>query len=449
VVGQVLIVNKCNLSAILLLTLFLLSRPAAQAQEETSKYELGFEQQIRSYSWNNLYDFNNAKNDERLDVRYRTRVWGRIALGSNVDVFAGLIQETKQFITPTTPCHFDEIAFENLYVDFKKLPIHGLSLRIGRQSISRGDGFILNKGTATDGSRTQYFNAFNLSYARKQSRLEIIGILQPYTDRLLPVIHDRSRMLVEWDEQALGAYYTDNNSKATKYEAYYFYKKEFRDRRAATDSQFQPDRHIHTLGGRIVRQLAGDWEADGELAAQWGVQHPSIPVRGFAGYGYLKKRWNSQWTPSLSFGYFGMSGDNPGTKNKIEGWDPLFSRYMKWSGSDLYILTLQREKGFAYWTNTGMWRAQFELAPLRALTTRFTYYRMNAFHPFDGDPEMYGTGTTRGNLYQARAEVKVNNHWKSYMIYERFFPGSFYTSHSPANFLLLVLSFNIAAKYPS
>jgi hypothetical protein len=53
--------------------------------------------------------------------------------------------------------------------------------------------------------------------------LEIIGILQPHEDRLLPVIHDRSRVLVEWDEQALRAYCTDSNSKATKREGYYFY----------------------------------------------------------------------------------------------------------------------------------------------------------------------------------------------------------------------------------
>jgi len=143
-----------------------------------------------------------------------------------------------------------------------------------------------------------------------------------------------------------------------------------------------------------------------------------------------------------------MSGDNPGTKDKVEGWDPLFSRYFKWSGSDLYVLTLQHEKGYAYWTNMGMWRAQFELAPLKMLTTRFTYYRMNAFHPFAGDPEIFGAGTTRGNLYQARAEVKVNSHWKSYMVYERFLPGNFYAAHSPANFLLLVLSFTATTRVP-
>ena len=432
-----------------MLALFLPLQSAVQAQEETSKYELGFEQQIRNYSWNNVYDLNAAKNDERLDVRYRTRVWGQIALGSNVDLFAGLIEETKQFINPTTPCQFDEIAFENLYLDFRKLLVNGLSLRIGRQNIFRGEGFVIQKGTSNDGSRTQYFNAFDLSYARKQSRLEIIGILQPYKDRLLPVIHDRSRILVEWDEQALGAYYTDSNFKSTKFEAYYFYKKEFRDRRADTDYQFQPDRHIHTVGGRIVRQIPGDWEADGELATQWGAQHPSIPVRGYAGYGYVKKRWNSKWAPVLSAGYFGMSGDNPGSKNKVEGWDPLFSRYIKWSGSDLYVLTLQHERGYAYWTNMGMWRAQFELAPLKMLTTRFTYYHMNAFHPFAGNSEIFGAGTHRGNLYQARVEVKVNSHWKSYMVYERFLPGNFYAGRSPANFLLLVLSFNAVARHAS
>ena len=177
---------------------------AVRAQEGEAPFKFGFEQQIRNYNWNNAFDFNDAMDDKHVDVRYRTRLWGQGALGPNIDLFAGLVQETKQVFEPETPCHFDEIAFENLFLDFKKLPLKGLTLRIGRQNISRGDGFILYKGTGGEGSRTLYFNAFNLSYAHKKSKLEIIGMLQPHMDRLLPVINDKSRVLVEWDEQALG-----------------------------------------------------------------------------------------------------------------------------------------------------------------------------------------------------------------------------------------------------
>jgi hypothetical protein len=446
--GFVLIKRACILIS-LFLPILLAIPCVARAQESESLFKFGFEQQIRNYNWNNAFDFNEAMDDKHVDVRYRTRLWGQAALGRNIDLFAGLVQETKQVFEPETPCHFDEIAFENLFLDFKKLPVNGFSLRIGRQNISRGEGFILHKGTGGEGSRTMYFNAFNLTYARKKSKLEIIGMLQPHMDRLLPVINDRSRVLIEWDEQALGAYYTDKNFKTTSFQAYYFYKKEFHDRRPVSNVQFQPDRHIHTLGGRITQQMGKGLEADGELAAQWGAQQPSIPVKGLAGYVYLKKTWSQRWSPSFSFGYFGLSGDDAKTGDKIEGWDPLFSRWSRWSGSELYLLILQKEKGNAYWTNVGMWRAEAYFAPLKMLTTRLMYYHMNAFHPFRGNPELFGIGTTRGNMVVSRTEVQMNRNLKSIFIYERFAPGDFYASHTPARLIFMSLVFNIGSKFPS
>jgi hypothetical protein len=433
-----------------LFALLLLAAPSTvTAQESESPFKFGFEQQIRNYNWTNTSDFDKAKEDDHVDIRYRTRLWGQLALGRNIDLFAGLVQETKQIFEPETPCHFDEIAFENLFLDFKKLPVKGFSLRIGRQNISRGDGFILHKGTGGEGSRTMYFNAFNLTYARKKSKLEIIGMLQPHMDRLLPVINDKSRVLVEWDEQALGAYYTDKNFITTSFQAFYFYKKEFHDRRSVSNVQFQPDRHIHTLGGRITQQIGKGLEADGELALQWGAQNPSIPVKGLAGYAYLRKTWSRRLSPSLSFGYYGLSGDDADTKDKIEGWDPLFSRWSKWSGSELYLLILQKEKGNAYWTNVGMWRAEASLSPLKMLTTRLICYHMNSFHAYPGDPELFGMGTTRGNLLVSRTEVQMNRNLKSLFIYERFAPGDFYTGHTPAHLVFMSLVFNFGSKFPS
>jgi hypothetical protein len=441
--------KRCPLIACLFFLVLLLPTTSAKAQGSESPFKFGFEQQIRNYNWNNIYDFNEDKDDKHIDVRYRTRLWGQAALGPNIDLFAGLVQETKQVFEPETPCHFDEIAIENLFLDFKKLPVKGFALRIGRQNISRGDGFILHKGTSGEGSRTLYFNAFNLSYSNKKSKLEIMGMLQPRMDRLLPVIHDRSRVLVEWDEQALGAYYTDKNFKTTNFQAYYFYKKEFHDRRPVSNVQFQPDRHIHTLGGRITQQMDKGLEVDGELAVQWGVQKPSIPVKGLAGYAYLKKTWSRRWSPSLSFGYYGLSGDDADTKGKIEGWDPVFSRWSKWSGSELYLLILQKEKGNAYWTNVGMWRAEAYFSPLRMLITRLIYYHMNSFHSYQGSPELFGTGTTRGNMLVSRTEVQMNRNWGSVFIYERFAPGDFYTSHTPGHLVFMSLVFNIGSKFPS
>jgi len=418
----------------LCIVLLLLTLPAARAQSGNGTFDFGFEQRVRTEDWNNLFDYGDGTDDQRNQIRYRTRVWGKAPLSKDIDVFVGLVQETNQIVVQRCPYRFDEVAFEHAYIDIKKLFVKGLSLRVGRQNIMKGEGFILLEGNPWDGSRSIYFNAADLAYTWKKSKIELIGISNPRTDRYLPKIHDRSRQLVEWDEQAIGTYYTDNNLKNTSVEAYYFYKKETRDRRAVTNFQFQPDRHVNTGGGRVVQKMSHGWEATGEMALQWGQQRPSTSISGWGGYGYLKKSWKTTWKPSLQAGYWGMSGDDPATSNKVEGWDPLFARWPKFS--ELYLYSMLREKGVAYWTNLGMWQTELLVAPTKRLGGRLTYYRMNAFHTFpQGSTAIFGTGTGRGNLYQARLDLNLNKYWKGHAMYERVSPGTFYAQRAPSYFV--------------
>jgi hypothetical protein len=128
-----------------------------------------------------------------------------------------------------------------------------------------------------------------------------------------------------------------------------------------------------------------------------------------------------------------MSGDDPSTPGRIEGWNPLFSRWPKWS--ELYIYSQFREKGVAYWTNTNMWQAEVGLAPLKPLDLRFTWYRMGAFHPFRTNSPMFGQGTFRGNQFQARLGVNVNKEWSGHVLWEAHHPGNFYTGRDMGYFL--------------
>jgi len=414
--------------------LLLLIAPFLRAQDNESRFEYGFEQRILSENWNNLFDYGDSADDQRNQVRYRTRGWGKVGLTDNIDVYVGLMQETYQVAVPRSPYRLDEVAFEHAYIDIKKLFVKGLSLRVGRQNIMKGEGFLLSEGNPWDGSRSTYFNAANLAYSWKKSKIELMAISDPHTDRYLPRIHDRSKQLVEWDEQALGTYYTDNNLKNTSIEAYYFYKKEFHDRRASTNYQFRPDRHVSTAGGRVVRQLRRDWEATGEMALQWGHQRPSTSIAAWGGYGYLKKYWRTVWKPSASAGYWGMSGDDPATKDRVEGWDPLFGRGGRISG--LYLYSLMKESGVGYWSNLGAWQGEFTFKPARPLTGRLAYFRMNAFHTFpQGGSQIFGNGTGRGNLYQAQLNVTVNKHWRASALYERMSPGTFYAQRCPSYFV--------------
>ena len=397
-----------------------------------STIDYGFEQRVRNENWNNLFDYNDTLDDQRVQVRYRTRLWLKAPLNKDIDFAVGVNQETNQIIMPGRPFQFDEAIFETAYIDIKKLFVKGLSLRVGRQNLTKGEGFLIFEGSPGDGSRTIYFNAAVLGYTWKKSKLELIGISHPRTERYLPRVHDRYKSLQDWGDQAIGAYYTDTNRADTSIEAYYFYKKETGDTRPVTNPQFQPDRHLSTAGGRLVQKFPKGWSVTGEFGYQWGGQHTNTPLAARGGYTYLKKTFGKSGQHYVLGGYIGMSGDDP-TTVKIEGWDPIFARWPKYS--ELYIYSQFREKAPSYWTNTGMLQAELGYSPVKPVNMRFTYYRMNAYHPFRGSPATFGTGKVRGDMPQVRVDYTYNKNWKGHVLWEYLNAGSFYSVASPSYFL--------------
>ncbi len=430
--------------------LYVLAMPLAngqQSQPATSEapptFEFGFEQRVRNEDWNNITDFSDKSNDEREQIRYRTRAWFDAPFSSNVDFFVGVDQETNQKLGHPNN-HFDEVVFENAYINIKKLFVKGLSLRVGRQNLIRGEGFILMDGNPGDGSRALYDNAVDLAYSRKKSKLELIGILNPKYDRMLPRFNDQHKLLQEYDSSSLGAYYTDNNHKRVGFESYYLYTKEVHDYRAPANPAFQPDKHISTAGGRAVIQIAPGWTATTELAGQWGAEHPDIVVRGWGGYGYVKRQFTHRWKPYVLGGWWGLSGDNPNSRNRVEGWDPLYSRWPKWS--ELYIYSQVPEKGVAYWTNLSMWQAEAGFTPSKKLTARVTYYHMGAFQPYAGSARLFGSGLNRGDNIQTRVDYVYNKNWKADIECERQTAGDFYSVHNSGYYLQFQVSYLASTK---
>jgi hypothetical protein len=415
--------------------------PQTRKPAEPASIEYGVEQRVRTEDWNNILDYTNKIDDEREQIRYRTRAWLKLPVTSTVDFFVGMEQETNQKLGKDNA--FDEAIFENLYLDFKKVFVKGLSLRVGRQNITRGEGFLLFEGSPGDGSRGIYYNAVNLAYEFKKSRIEAIGILNPKFDRMLPVINSCNKPLQDWDDQAVGLYYTGHDLKRTGIEAYYFYKKEVKDYLAPTNPQFQPDRHVSTAGGRIVQQLDKEWSATGEFAAQWGAQHGGKDIRAWGGYGYLKRTFAHPKKPYFQLGYWAFSGDDP-KSNRIGGFDPLFSRWPKWS--ELYIYSQVKEQGVGYWTNTNLWQAEAGFAPDKRSTLRATYYKMGAYYPFAGDSRIFAGGLNRGSLFETRFDYAFNRHIKGHALYEGLLPGSYYTAKNFAYFVRFEMTYNFTAQ---
>lgn len=424
--------------------LLLVLAAALPAQKAERVFEYGFEQRVRNEDWNNIFDYRDAADDRHGQIRYRTRLWMKAPVNNNVTFHVGLVQETNQVFQPRTPTHMDEAVFETAYVDVKRLFVKGLSLRLGRQNLLKGEGFLFLEGNPWDGSRAIYSNAAVLGYERGKGKIEFIGIFNPRTDRLLPRINDKHRQLVEWNESALGVYYTDHHLRKTDLEAYTFYKREWGDPRVRTHAQFQADRYVYTTGARAVHQLPRAFSLTGEFAGQWGSQRPRRDIRAWGGYGYLKRTFGARKAHYASFGYYGLSGSNPATPNVIGNWDPLFARWPKWSEG--YIYTQFKELGVAYWSNIGMWQGEGVYAPWKPLSLRGTYYFMHSYHPYPGNPQMYGAGTGRGQEYQLRADLVVNRNWRGHILYENHLPGSFYAGKDPGYFFRMEVAYQFSGR---
>ena len=441
----------------------LLSVPAGAQQAATlsaqntpapaRRIQFGFDQRIRNEDWNNLFDYSDKINDKREQMRYRTMFWATGPLSDSVDFTAGLNSETTHKHCPgasPSACvsRFDEFVFDRLYFDFKKVWVKGLALRIGRQNIQEGEGFLFLEGDPGDGSKSIYVNAVDLNYTWKKSKLELIGIFDPKTDRWLPKIHaqDPPKPLNDWDDEAVGLYYTDKNRAKTNYETYYFYKKEVHDYKANLAAVIQPDRYIHTAGGRVVQLVTPTVSLTGEWVQQWGAQHDSKRIAAWGGYGYARKAFNLKWKPYILGGYWAMSGADPASTTVNGNFDPIFARWPKFS--ELYLYSQLKEFGIGMNTNLNQVQGEVGLSPWKPLNWRLTYFHMGAYHAFPGNAAIFGSGLTRGELLVTRVDYVINKNWSGHSTIEHVTPGDFYKERSPSYFLQFEISYRFLFSAP-
>ncbi|MBU1727030.1 MAG: alginate export family protein [Candidatus Omnitrophica bacterium] len=438
-----------------------------------TKFTWGPYFRIRHEYWKNWKDMNNDLLDNRNFFRVKSSLWGNLDLNKDINFYGKLTNEFRAYTyfggsTPSVPdksptkkgyrFEIDEIVFDNLYFNIKNIAGQPLDLCLGRQDLRGfGEGFLLADGTPQDGSRTYYFNASKTTLrVDPNNSVDMIYINDPRDERFLPVINRKElaaynkpasdkipQLLNTTDEEAYSLYwkYAGNPSydmKGTRQlalEMYYIYKIESGD----NGSGYQASKGRINTFGSFAKYAFGSWALKGQLASQFG-NYGDNDRQGLGGYAYLEKNfYNSAWKPELKAGYIYLSGDKKKT-DKVESWDPLFSRY-PWI-SELYMLSMSAETGISgYWTNLQVWRTELSFKPSKKTKITLWYNFLRANEQVAASSIFSGTGKNRGHLPQLKAEYSFSDNISTYFLAEYLIPGDFYKNKSEALFLRSELQF--------
>jgi hypothetical protein len=436
--------KKGVIRVVLLLVVFLLLCTSAYAETSTG-YGAAF--RLRQETWDNLFDMSivdttGATPVTRPDDNYwrlKTSLWFKADVDKQYVFFTKLTNEARYFMesgSTTRPIGMnkDEIVFDNLYVSANKLLGLPVDLTIGRQDflMTYGEGFLIMDGTPVDGSRTFYFNAAKgvLKFGENTS-VDLVWITDQLNDRALPSLYSApKRALNTTDEQGAVAYGKVKIGENLNLEPYYIYK---REQAAVSPFGNRGALELNTVGARAVYGFGSGWKVRGEFVHQFGSYDNGDDRAGNGGYAYISRKYEEvALKPSFELGGAYLSGDDPDTTDKVEAWDPLFSRW-PWL-SELYVLSMASETGIVgYWTNLQVYRANFKLMLDDNSGLDLAYNLLRANENTVGTGIFSPNGKTRGSLIQAKLSHKFSKAVDGYLLLEDFVPGNYYADTNRDN----------------
>jgi len=392
--------------------------PASAEDKPAPRFQLILVERFRFEAWDNAVNLDDAAGDSFAYTRNRTTLGLRWLPAKNLEILGKVTNEFRVYLAPKDRAfNGHEIFFDNLYVKWTipgRLPF---TITAGRQDINLGEGFVIADGTPGDGSRSYYFNALRVDAdLHKNHKLIFFLHAQEAKDTYLPVVNARPQALAEQPEKALALYYAGSFGK-TKVDAY-----AVRKRTEATEL-WPITTRIDTFGARaqvpVLKPLV--------LTAEGAVQSGTYGTAGRSAFGGL---FHFDYDlkgvlPLLKTAVFGgifLSGDRPGTE-KMEGWDPIFSRWPKWSEG--YIYTLTRENRQAYWSNLTSLYGSLALDFGSRADGVLTFYRLGADEVQPGEFPG-GIGLRRGTLLKGRLNYKISKFLTGRVLWEHFIPESFY-----------------------
>jgi hypothetical protein len=382
--------------------------------------------------YDNAIDLDDTGLANQNFTRMRTSVGLDYKPLNNLEFKVKLTHEFRYYFTPKlVDFHANEIMLDQLYVKLKLNKFVPGVLTVGRQNIMLGEGFVILDGHPGDGSRSAYFNAIRYDWNIKENHtLTGFFAYQPEED-FIPTINGKdidaafqgnnSFQLIEQSERVAALYYNGDIGKINLH-TYGIWKEILFD-----GLQRTPHSNIYTGGARVKIPLVDKLNLTAEGAYQFGTigDNNRGAYGGYLYLSYLPKIGKFCCPVSVNLGTFMLSGDNINTDTH-EAWDPLFSRWPKWSESYIYTSLMENSGKIAYWSNMIAPYIQTKFNISKEIVLDLNYYQLFSAEQTATYSFLSGNGKNRGGLIVSKLSYKISDKVTGHILWEHFEPGDFY-----------------------
>ena len=315
----------------------------------------------------------------------------------------------------------DSFDIRQAYVELGNQETYKTSLRVGRQELKYGAQRLI--GPLDWGNTARQFDAVKVTFGGTDTNVDLFAAS---VVRIDPDGLNRRR-----DGQNLhGAYAALNKLMPnTTFETYLLWKT---TPLVIGESGSPGDADIYTAGFRLVKPLPKGFDAETEVAGQFG-SFAGDDVSAWGAYGILGYTAGSfPWKPRFSVEYQYGSGDDDPTDGKRGTFDQLFPTGHLYQG-------LADQVG---WRNVSDVRAGVALELHSRLRLNFDYF---SFWLANGNDHFYGVGGAVAvrRPMQGAGNKHIGEEFDAILVYKpaphvtfgggvgRFFPGAFLKQSTP------------------
>lgn len=461
---------------LLLCLILLLIAPSASALT-IEDFTFGGLVRLRGYSLDNFFDFDDDNDKDNFKVfRHKTSLWTKVDTGNDV---TGFIQISNQnygegVTYPSNSSVGDAWEVDNksnkMFVDqayinvanFFDLPV---TLKVGRQNLMYGSGFVLFDGQSQMASTSLYFDGIKTSIKLGENAV---------LDGLYFKDQENERDEEGRDDITLsGAYLTTNCPVLGGQQEFYVLNR--LDQGFDTPATPLDEKDIWMVGLRLSDKYDCGLDYSAEIAYQDGNfegrrDHEALGYKLDAGFSVK----DIAPTPRFFLGYASLSGDEPDT-DENEAWDvfyggwPQFGDLLAWKYVNMEYNRQAIEKYLhdegklpedvnlppinsiadydpdyglrgttseeAVFSNLNIASAGIGLKLSKALSAKFTYSLLTVDEPdyIDENGELVENDDEFGDYYQFQAKYNYSD-YLSFSLYAAIIePGDAFTNDDMAH----------------